>query len=1051
MENIIRWFVNNSVAANMLMIFIIVSGIFAIPFLRKEVFPEIKVDIISVSAVYPGASPESIEESICIPIEQQLDGLEGIKQITSVASQSIGSVSAELLAGQNVSDMLDKIKSEVDAIVTFPDDVEPPNVRQFVAVAEVITVAISANLDEKSLTQLTDDIKDEINSLPEVTYTRISGKKAPEIRIEISNNTLQKHNLSFSQVAQAIRVNSINLPSGSIKTLDGEILIRSENQSYNKESFGNIPIISTVNGGMIKLKDISVMTDGYKDIDLELMFNGMPSKLIRVFRVGNQSALKIADAVENYIIKKNKEFPDEIRLTPWNNDARILRGRIDLLVKNAQYGLILVIFILALFLRPKLAFWVSLGIPISFMGGFMLMPIGDVSVNMLSLFTFILVLGIVVDDAIVVGENIALYRERGLDPKQAAIKGATQVSIPVIFAILTTIVTFSPMLAVGGTIGAIWRIIPLITIYVLSWSLFESLTILPAHLAHSTEKKSKYFILRSISNKWKSIQNNIKFALEQFIKNYYIPLLQWVTNNIFSTLLISISIFILTVSIIAGGYMKFTFFPPIEGDLAIGAIEYPVGTPIEVTEKGFLLLQKSAEKLKRQLENEYPNQQIIMNTLSTLGYQPLRSRTSRGPGALDVDYGGSNMGEITLELAPGEVRPIGTEEVVKRWREITPEIVGTEDVSFFSSLFSAGAPINIQLTSKYTDDLLSARDYLLEKLSQYPGVFNIGDNFSTGKEELKIKLLPSAASYGINMMMLGSQVREAFYGLEVQSFQRGRDEVKVVIQFPEDERSSISDLEQFMVRTPKGLTIPIRQIASLELVAGISSIQRKNRKRAINVTADVDLSITTGNKVVKSLQNQIIPEIIKNYPSIQYTLEGEQQEQQENLQSIGKNFLIAMVVVYTLLAILFKSYFQPLVVMSAIPFGLTGAVLGHLVMGTSFSILSLLGVVALTGVVVNDSLVLVDFINRYRNDGNSIIDAVMEAGPRRFRPIFLTSLTTFVSLIPLLLEKSVQAKFLIPMGISLAFGVLFATVITLVLVPCLYLLIEHKLLSRKFI
>ncbi len=1047
MEKIIRWFVNNSVAANMLMIFIIVAGIMAIPFMRMEVFPEIEVEMINVSVVYPGASPSAIEEAICIPIEQRVQGLEGVKKISSVASENIGTINVEIMPGEDVRDMLDKIKSEVDAITIFPEDIEKPIIQQFKAVAEVITVAVSANVDESSLTALLNDVNDEISALPEVTYTKTSGKKPRQIQIEISNNTLKKYDLSFQQISQSIKSNSINLPSGSIKTESGEILIKAESQGYSVEDFYHIPIMSSNYGSILKLGDISKISDTFKSTDLKLTFNGLPSKLIRIYRIGNQNALAIADAVDNYVNYKNKELPKNIRLTTWNNEAKILRGRIDLLVKNAQYGLILVVLMLSLFLRPKLAFWVSLGIPISFMGAFWFMPLGDVSINMLSLFTFILVLGIVVDDAIVVGENIMLYRERGIEPKEAAIKGALQVSSPVIFAILTTIVTFAPMLAVDGAIGAIWRIIPLITIYVLFWSLFESLAILPVHLAHSSEKTSKIPIIKSLTYKWEKLQSYIKAKLNNFIENIYKPSLHWSLNNILSTLSIALSIFILTIGLIIGGYLKFSFFPPIEGDLAIAAIEFPIGTPIDITEEGFLQIKESAELLKTQLELEFPNQDIIVNILSTLGYQPMRTKSSRGPGSLDVEFDGSNLGEIAIELAPGELRSISTEEVVRRWRELTANIPGATDISFISSLFSAGDPINVQISSNDIDNLINAKDEIKLELSKYPGVFDIKDNYSIGKEELKIKLLPSSTHYGINMFLLASQVREAFYGLEVQSFQKGKDEVKVMLQYPDDERRTINDLEEFIIVTPTGLKVPLNQIAILELTNGVSSIKRKNRMRAINIMADIDLSITTSNNVISSLKDNILVKIKGKYPAISYSFEGEQQEQKDNLNSIGKNFLIAILVVYTLLSILFKSYFQPLIVMSAIPFGLSGAVVGHLIMGVNFSIMSLLGIIALTGVVVNDSLVLVDFINRYRKEGKDIYNAIIASGPRRFRPIFLTSLTTFVGLVPLLLEKSVQAKFLIPMGISLAFGVLFATFITLLLVPTLYIAIEDKLLN----
>jgi multidrug efflux pump subunit AcrB len=501
--------------------------------------------------------------------------------------------------------------------------------------------------------------------------------------------------------------------------------------------------------------------------------------------------------------------------------------------------------------------------------------------------------------------------------------------------------------------------------------------------------------------------------------------------------------------VVMGGIIKFSFFPAVEADLAIAALEYPSGTPIEVTRNGYMELEKAAQQLEEDLENDYPNMQIIQNRLSTIGWQPMRTKTSKGPGNLDALFAGSNMAEVAFELTPGEDRTVSTEEVVRRWRKIMPKVPGVKDLTFFSSLFSAGDPVNIQLSSKYMDDLLLAKDDLKAKLVKYPGVFDVKDNYNVGKEEINIKLLPAAANYGVTMMLLASQVRQAFYGLEVQSVQRGRDEVKIMLRYPENERSSISNLENMMIRTPQGSTIPIRQVARLDIGEGLASIQRKNRKRAINITADVDLTETTGNEVVAGVIENVLPEILKKYSSISYTLQGEQQEQGDNLKSIGKNFLLAMIVVYILLAIPFNSYFQPLVVMSSIPFGLTGAVIGHLILGLNFSVLSMMGIVALTGVVVNDSLVMVDFINRYRTEGNSIKEAVLEAGPRRFRPIFLTSLTTFVGLVPLLLEKSSQAQFMIPMAASLAFGVVFATLITLLLVPVSYLVLEKYILKTE--
>jgi len=1050
MEKLIRWFVSNKVVSNLLMVLIIVTGATTIPMLKMEVFPEIDLNIISVSAVYPGATPSDVEEAICIKIEERLQGLDGVKKVTSNASENVGSVNVEIISDEDPSDMLDKIKAEVDAIDSFPENVEKPVCRKIAGANPVISVAVHGELDDNSLNQFTEEIKDEIDDLSGITFTSIVADLENEIKINIQESSLRKYNLSFQQIAQSINEWSLNMPSGSIKTEDGEILIRSNSQGYNISDFSKIPLIINPNGSIVYLSDISEITDTFSDkFEMDFQFNGDNANLITVFRVGNQNALDVSATVREYVEKKNLELPRTVKVTAWDDEARILSGRIETIVRNAQQGLILVILVLALFLKPKLAFWVSLGIPISFMGGFWLFGPLDLSINMLSLFTFILVLGIVVDDAIVVGENIALFKERGMNSVDAAVKGAMQVATPVFFAVLTTMVTFSPMLAVEGDIGSIWRIFPLVVISVLIWSLIESLTILPAHLAHSSDKKPRNRTLLFISNKWDLVQEKIIASLSHVTHNVYKPVLLKAVTNPFSALTFAAGIFILTIGIMLSGILKFSFFPAVEDDLAIATIEYPSGTPIDITRRGYTKLEEAAKILEDQLEEEFPDQAIIKNRLSTIGYQPMLTKTSRGPGNLDALFVGPNMAEVALELAPSENRTISTEEVVRKWRNIMPDVPGIKELSFKSDLFSSGDPINIQLSSKYMDDLISAKEELKTQLVRFPGVFDVNDTYNIGKEEISINLLPAAKNYGVSMMMVASQVRQAFYGLEVQTVQRGRNELKVILQYPESDRSSVADLENMMILTPTGSTIPVRQIAQLELGEGIASIERKNRKRSINVTADVDLSITNGNEVIATVMTTIMPKILQKYNSIAYSLEGEQQEQGDNLRSLGKNFLLAMIVVYMLLAIPFKSYFQPLVVMSSIPFGITGAVLGHLFLGLNLSVLSMMGIVALTGVVVNDSLVMVDFINRYRSEGNSIKDAVLEAGPRRFRPIFLTSLTTFVGLIPLILEKSTQAKFMIPMAVSLSFGVLFATAITLLLVPVSYITLEKYILKTE--
>jgi len=1040
MKNIIRWFITNTVAANLLMIFIIIAGFFTLSRLRMEVFPDIAIPIINVSVIYPGSSPEDVEESICVKIEEQVQGINGIKKITSTSNEGYGSVNVEVENGYDLDEVKDEVKSKVDGITSFPDGAEKPTVRSFEGQPEVITIAVHGRVDEASLLSIAEGIREEVSDLPSITQTRL-GKKPREISIEVSEETLQKYGLSFDFISNRIRASSMDVPGGAIETYDGEILIRSKGQAYTGEDFGSIPVLSMPDGSTLLLRDISEIKDGFQDVEYDIKFNSEPAYLIRVYRTGDQNALDIAENVHNYLKKKRPTMPPGISLSSMKDESVILRGRIDLLVENAALGLSLVLVVLALFLKPKLAGWVSLGIPISFMGGFWLLPIFDVSINMISLFTFILVLGIVVDDAIVVGENIHIFRKRGLKGPDAALEGAYQVAKPVIFAVLTTMVTFSPMILVEGALGKVWRIIPVVTIVVLIFSLIESLTILPAHLAHLKEDspaKNNFF-----SKWWNGVQQGIHNGLQMFIKNTYTPVLEWALKNRATTISIAISTFILSLGIVASGFLKFNFFPPLEADIVIATVEYPEGTPVSITKEGLERIEESAFKLKDSLEESYPEQKIFINMVSTAGDQPIKTQSARGPGNLDATFFGSHLAECVIELAPGEERPISTVEISKIWRDLTGPIPGVKQVEFESDLFSTGPPIEIKLSSVSREDLKKVTSILKDKLQTYAGVFDIKDSFSAGKDEIKLTLRPEAQNYGITMSSLARQVRQAFYGDEVQRIQRGRDEIKVFLRYPKNERVSLNNLEQMNVRVGNNIEVPLGQVAQGELASGYSTITRTDRKRSINIVADVDLTKANANEILAKFEKDHISPLLKDYPSVNYSFEGEQREQRDTLGSLFKNFALALFVVYVLLAVPFKSYLQPLIIMSAIPFGFTGAVIGHLVMGMNLAVLSIIGIVALSGVVVNDSLVMVDFINRYkREDGKSNLEAAMAAGPRRFRPILLTSVTTFVGLFPLLIEKSVQAKFLVPMAISLAFGVLFATLITLILVPTSYMVIE---------
>ena len=1049
MKSIINWFVNNIVAANLFMAMILIAGYFTLPKILMEIFPAPVLDIISISIPYPGASPEDIEKSICTKVEENIAGIESVKKIRSTSLENQGLIYVELLPGEEISKAKEEITTNINSITTFPDQAEKPIISEYKIQSQVMQIAVSGNLDDNSLTTIAKKIQDEISILPDITLTTLAGVKSKEISIEISENKLRKYSLTFEQVIRAVRASSIDMPGGKIESRKNEYLIRTKGQANTGLEYENITIVTKPDGTRLKLGDIATIKDGFVDDPASLNFNGYPTKLINVFRVGNQNAIKVSDSVNQYIAKAKGILPEGVYLTSWNDESKILRGRIDLLMKNAKIGLFLVLIMLALFLKPKLAFWVSFGIPISFMGALLMLPYLDVSINLLSLFTFILVLGIVVDDAIIVGENIYRHIEKGRDLKTAAREGAYEVGVPVVFAVLTTIATFSPMLFVEGSVGRIWRIIPLVVIPTLFWSLIESLTILPAHLAHMKSRVPKNKLISIISNRWELFQSRIEYLLKSFIKNKYKPILEKSVKNPFLTISIFIFILLINIGIIGGGWLKFSFFPPIEAEVVKVEVTFPLGTPIDITSDAINKIEKAGLATDKYFQDNN-NQKLFINTLASVGMENINTAgQSSGPGGNGGIYTfSSHKGYIWAELVSGEDRRVSVNDVVNKWREETGTILGVKDIQFTASLFDPGEPINIQITGLDFKDLNIVVDKIKDHLRNYMGVFDIKDSYSDGKDQLNISILPEAENYGITNSSLATQVRQGFYGQKIQTIQRGRDEINVNIRYPKEDRRRISNLENMFIRTPDGREIPFKLVGKIEESISSPSITRINRKRAINITADVDISKANSNEIVRNLQESFLPNLISQYPYVSYSLEGEQRQQNENLKSLGNNYLLALILVYILLAIPFKSYIQPLVVMSAIPFGIIGSVIGHLLLGMNFTILSMIGIVALSGVVVNDSLVLVDFINRYHRKGKSIRDAAIESGQARFRPILLTSITTFVGLTPLLLEKSLQAQFLIPMAVSLGFGVLFSTFITLILVPNGVIIIDQ--IREKF-
>jgi multidrug efflux pump subunit AcrB len=1034
MNNIIAWFANNKVAANLLMIFIIVAGLISLISIKLEVFPELSPDRITISVIYQGAAPEEVEEGVCVKIEEAVQDLVGIKKIMSLAAEGTGTVTIEVRPNYDGRKLLEDIKTRVDAISTFPLETEKPVVQEVLIRRQVINVAVSGQTDERTLKQIGEQIRDEINELPEVSQVDLTGTKPYEVSIEVSEEILRNYGLTFDEVARAVKRSSLDLPGGSISTAGGEISLRTKGQAYSGQEFGDIILRSYADGTRLRLSDVVQVVDAFAENDQASRFDGKPSVLVQVFRVGDENALTIASAVKAYIQKRKSSLPEGIILTPWQDDSLVLKDRMSLLMRNARWGFLLVFMMLALFLRLRLAVWVSVGMVISFFGAFWVLPWFGVSINQISLFAFILVLGIVVDDAIIVGENIYSHLQRGEKPLQAAISGAQRVAKPVIFAVLTSIAAFSPLLGVPGMMGDVMKMIPIVVIATLSFSLIESLLILPAHLSnvniHKTEKKKN-----GLQRRFKDLQDRFSNFLDKVIHIYYKQTLETALQWRYTFLAAGIGLLIFTLAIAAGGALKFSFMTAVEADNVVALLTMPDGTTAEETIKVLKKLENSADKLKAELNS--PDQEVVKHILTTIAEQPF-TKMSHSSNAGQNVKNRPNLGEINIQLAPAEARNITSEEVAERWRELSGDIPDVEELVFSSSMFSTGNPIDIQLKGIDYEELQVAAIELKSIIATYPGTYDISDSYRSGKQEIKLRLKPQAEALGLTLNDLARQVRQAFYGEEVQRIQRGRDEIKVMVRYPKEERQSLGDLENMRVRLPGGEEIPFSIAAEIEQGYGFSSISRTDRMRTINIYSSLDLSIANANEVIADIQKNVMPEIVQKYPSVRYSLEGEQAEQKESMAGIMEGFMIALLLIYILLAIPFSSYLQPFIVMSAIPFGIVGALWGHIFMGMDLSIMSMFGIVALAGVVINDSLVLVDVINRERREGSPLMEAIGKAAIARFRPIILTSVTTFAGLTPLLLEQSPQAQMLIPMAVSLAYGVMFGTFITLILVPVIY-------------
>ncbi|WP_028578027.1 efflux RND transporter permease subunit [Desulfomicrobium escambiense] len=1012
----IAWMASNPVAANLIMLICLVGGFIMSTQIKQEVFPEFESDIVTVTVPYPGASPEEVEKGIVLAIEERVTGLDGVKKVTSSSVEGAGTVTVEALAGADVERLAQDVKSEVDRITSFPEDAETPAVVIASNRRQTMSVAVYGAMDERVLREVAETVRDELLQDPEITQVDLSGVRDLEIAVEISEAKLRAHGLTLRQVADIIGRSALELPGGSVKTDQGEILVRVKDRRDLGTEFASLPIVTTPEGSVVRLEDLGTVTDGFEDTDLYARYNNQPAVLLNIYRVGDQTPISVSDAVRRHMERLERMLPPGVHLAKRNDSSDVFRQRMDLLTRNGIMGLALVFLLLALFLEIRLAFWVSMGIPVSIMGSFLVLPAFGVSFNMVSMFAFIITLGIVVDDAIVVGENVYQHKERGLPYLKAATAGARNVVVPVTFSVLTNVVAFLPMFFVPGTMGKIFWAVPAVVVSVFLISLVESLFVLPAHLGHQKAGGKSWFsfLLKA--------QARFSAGFLNVVRTVVSPLLLWTIRLRYLTLAVALAVLAGTVGYVASGRMGMVMFPRVESDFAYVEVAMPFGAPVARTEAAIDRMVRVA----RELAEENGGEALVEGIYSQVG-------TSNG----------GHEGSVRVFLTPPEERPLGTAEFTRRWRERVGPIAGAEYVKFESDRGGpgSGAALTVELSHRSTDILERAGQELAQALTKYAQVSDIDDGFSAGKVQLDVRIRPEGRSLGLTSQDVARQTRAAFFGAEALRQQRGRNEVKVMVRLPKVQRVSLQNIEDFLVRTPAGTDVPLREVADVATGRSYTSIDRRNGRRVISVTADVNPPSEAAG-IQEVLKDTYLPQLRDRYQGLEFSFEGQQADIQDGVKALLFGLGMANLCIFALLAVPLKSYVQPLIIMSSIPFGIVGAVFGHLLMGYSLSLVSLFGIVALTGVVVNDSLVLIDCANGKRRLGEAALSSIHGAAVERFRPILLTTVTTFGGLAPMIWETSRQARFLIPMALSLGFGIVFATFITLGIVPSLYMVLE---------
>jgi multidrug efflux pump subunit AcrB len=1027
--------IRNTIMANILLVLIFAAGALAVSVMVREDLPDIAMDEITVSVEYPGVDPLEAEDGVTRKVEEALEDIEGIKEYTTFSSESFSLALIEVDESFDSGTVLNRVRSDIGAISTFPPQAEKPVINELIHRKSVMTLYLTGDMPEKRMIEWAKQVKDELRQFPEVGTVEIMGTRDYEIGVEVPAERLRRFGITLDDVAQAIQAGNLNLSGGAIRGASERIRIRTQGRKYTAPELASIVVKADPEGHIITLDRLAEIKDGLVEDPVLASVDGAPTVLLTVYKNSDQDTIRLSERIKKYLADANRQLPPGALINILFDNAEALKNRINLLTRNGLFGLCLVFLLLWMFLDLRLSFWVGLGIPISLAGGlFILYALGG-SINMVSIFGFIMVLGIVVDDAIVVGEAIHTQNKLGLSRSRAALAGLAEVGLPVLIAVLTTIVTFLPLLFITGVMGKFISILPAVVIACLVVSLVECAFLLPAHLAHSktsAKNQVKNRPLKQLSN----FHHFTSQGLETLAQRIYNPVLTFALRWRYAMVSGFLAVLMATVGLLAGGFLKFEELPDTESFVVTATAQYPDGTPWTVTQKGLEHLEKALDRLNAKVQIP-EGKELVQRRLRLLGQAPAGDvkRPDTGPQP--------HLGMVQAVLLDAETRGISTNDIVAMWEDEIGGLPGVESLTVKgASEGDPGAPIDIWLLGQDLNMLSAAADDLQERLRRFQGITQVASDLSKNRNELILRLKPQARSLGLTVDSMARQIHSGYYGNEAVRLQRGRDEVKIKVRYTADERSRLDDLHNLYLALPQGGWVPLHSVADIDMQPGYTTLTRTMGARRVSVTAEVDSRKANAADVINQLKTDYLPSVPSRFPGVSVSIRGDMKENQETFGSLIVGFPLAIITIYLILATVFRSYLQPMVILATVPFGMVGAILAHLVLGYDLSLMSVFGIVALAGVVVNDAIVLISKVNELLDSGMPMQQALVHAGQRRFRAIMLTTISTIGGLAPLILDQSLEAQMLIPMAVSLTGGLAFATLLTLLLLPGLLMILS---------